>query len=119
MKLMTAQNAHSCPFCGILNGVEPGTIIARNDEKRFAIIKSIHPESVVHWLAVPFEHMESTEAYEVQEAARFVELFEWAITQTKQLVADEPYLEKGFTLKTHFGSFETIPHPKIHILAME
>ncbi len=119
MELMTAQNANSCPFCGILSGVEPGTIIARNDEKQFAIIKSIHPESVVHWLAVPFEHMESTEAYEEKAAGRFIELFEWAITQTKQLVADEPYLEKGFTLKTHFGSFETVPHPKIHILAME
>jgi len=35
------------------------------------------------------------------------------------LMVNEPHLEKGFTLKTHFGSFETVPHPKIHILAVE
>jgi len=116
---MTAQSTSRCPFCGILDGTEPGTVIARNEAKRFAIIKSIHPESVVHWLAIPFEHMESTETYEDMHASRFIELFEWAVTQTKQLVSDEPHLERGFTLKTHFGSFETVPHPKIHILAVE
>ncbi|MFO7632356.1 MAG: hypothetical protein R6W76_07450 [Caldilinea sp.] len=116
---MAVQSITSCPFCGILNGVEPGTIIARDDVKQFAIIKSIHPESVVHWLAVPFEHMESTEVYEGQNSARFIELFDWAVTQAKLLMVDEPHLERGFTLKTHFGSFETISHPKIHILAME
>ena len=116
---MTTQNATVCPFCGILAGVEPGTVIARNDEKRFAIIKSIHPESVVHWLAIPYEHTDSTEAYEGEHANRFIELFEWTIAQTRQLAANEPYLERGFTLKTHFGSYETIPHPKLHSLAME
>ena len=116
---MTAPSTNPCPFCGILTGLEPGTIVARNDEKQFAIIKSIHPESVVHWLAVPFEHKESTEAYEGENAARFIELFEWAVKETKQLRVNEPHLEKGFTLKTHFGSFETVPHPKIHILAVE
>ncbi len=116
---MTAQSTTVCPFCGILAGTEPGTVIARNEEKRFALIQSIHPESVIHWLAVPFEHMESTEAYEGEQSSRFIELFEWAVAQTKQLVGDEPQLERGFTLKTHFGSYETVPHPKIHILAME
>lgn len=116
---MTTQSTTVCPFCDILAGAGPGTVIARNDEKRFALIKSIHPESVIHWLAIPFEHMESTEAYEGAHSGRFIELFEWAVTQTKQLVGSEPQLERGFTLKTHFGSYETVPHPKIHILAME
>ncbi len=117
--MTTAPSAPPCPFCGILDGSEPGTVIARDDEKQFAIIRSIHPESVVHWLAVPFEHMESTESYEALRSGRFIELFEWAVTQAKRLMAEEPHLERGFTLKTHFGSFETIPHPKIHILAVE
>lgn len=116
---MQAESTIECPFCGILNGVEPGTIIARDDARQFAIIKSIHPESVVHWLAIPFEHAESTEGYEAGNAQRFIELFEWSVNQAKLLMVDEPYLERGFTLKTHFGSFETIPHPKIHILAVE
>lgn len=116
---MASQGNNSCPFCGILGGVEPGTIIARDDDKKFAIIKSIHPESIVHWLAIPFEHMDSTELYEGTNSRRFIELFEWAVAQTKTLMVDEPYLERGFTLKTHFGAFESIPHPKIHILAVE
>ncbi len=110
---------HDCPFCGILRGEEPGTVITRDDEKGFVIIKSIHPESVVHWLAMPVEHVDSTEAFEHDNEQRFVELFEWAVVQTKKHVEKEPCLERGFTLKTHFGSFETIPHAKIHILAME
>ena len=116
---MQVQNIAPCPFCGILSGSEPGTVVARDDAKQFAIIKSIHPESVVHWLAIPFEHNDSTEGYEAENAQRFIELFEWSVAQTKQLMGDEPHLERGFTLKTHFGSFETVPHPKIHILAME
>lgn len=116
---MAAQSTSPCPFCGILDGSEPGTVILRDDEKQFAIIRSIHPESVVHWLAVPFEHMEGTEYYESASSVRFIELFEWAVAQTKRLMVDEPHLERGFTLKTHFGSFETITHPKIHILAVE
>jgi hypothetical protein len=84
---MTTQSTTVCPFCDILAGIEPGTIIARNDEKRFALIKSIHPESVIHWLAIPFEHMESTEAYEGEYSGRFIELFEWAVIQTKQLIS--------------------------------
>lgn len=116
---MQTESTTSCPFCGILSGVEPGTVIARDDAKRFAIIKSIHPESVVHWLAIPFEHADSTEIYEAANKHRFIDLLEWSIEQAKLLMTDEPHLERGFTLKTHFGSFETIPHPKIHILAVE
>jgi diadenosine tetraphosphate (Ap4A) HIT family hydrolase len=116
---MSTHTGRHCPFCGILKGEEPGTIIARDDNKGFAIIKSIHPESVVHWLAVPYEHVDSTEEFEQHNEKRFVELFEWAVAQTKKQVEKVPYLEKGFTLKTHFGSFETVPHAKIHILAVE
>jgi histidine triad (HIT) family protein len=108
-----------CPFCDILEGKAPGTIIARDDEKRMALIKNIHPESAVHWLAVPYEHKESTEKLQAMEGTRFLELVEFALESTKAAVEDEPLLEKGFSMKIHFGSFETIAHPKLHILAME
>lgn len=116
---MSTHQSADCPFCGILNGNEPGKIIARDDEQRFAIIQSIHPESVVHWLAVPYEHIDSTEDFEQQHGKRFVQLFEYAVARAKAAAADYPYLERGFTLKTHIGSFETVPHAKIHILAVE
>ena len=57
-------DAEECPFCSILRGEAPGTIIARDDEKGFALIRSIHPESIVHWLAIPTSHIDSTEVME-------------------------------------------------------
>ena len=114
-----STSQHDCPFCDILNGDAPGTVIARDDTKGFALIKSIHPESVVHWLAIPTEHVGSTEDYEHKEGKRFLELFEFAIAQAKAMREDEPLLYKGFTVKMHFGSFETIHHAKLHVLATE
>ena len=116
---MSEQHNADCPFCGILKGAEPGTIIARDEEQRFAIIESIHPESVIHWLAVPYEHVDSTEEFEQMSGKRFAQMFEFAVARTRAAAPDYPYLERGFTLKTHVGSFETVPHAKIHILAME
>jgi histidine triad (HIT) family protein len=115
------HNGATCPFCAILRGDEPGTIIARDEVKGFAVIKSIHPESTVHWLVLPYEHVDSTEDFEHENPRRFAELFEFAMMQAKSKVniEKEPYLEKGFTLKTHFGSYETVPHAKIHILSKE
>jgi histidine triad (HIT) family protein len=111
--------AHDCPFCAVLSGEAPGTIIARDETLGFAIIKSIHPESTVHWLAMPIAHVDSTEGFEQQAGDRFLQLMEYAVNAAKRATATVPELERGFTLKTHFGSFETVPHAKIHILAME
>jgi len=106
-------------MCGILDGNEPGTIIARDDEKRMALIQSLHPESTVHWLAVPYEHIGSTRQFEAMYGTRFLELVEFAVDNAQAMMVDEPALQQGFTLKIHFGSFETIEHPKLHVLAME
>lgn len=113
------SSVSDCPFCNILNGVEPGTILARDDENGFAIIKSIHPESVVHWLAVPTDHIESTEVMEQTQSKRFLGLFEYAIREARNAVEETPQLVRGFTIKMHFGSYESVPHAKLHILAVE
>lgn len=108
-----------CPFCAILAGDEPGTIIDRDEEHSFILIKSIHPESAVHWLAMPMEHVCTVEELEQNNSKRFLELVNFAVQQAKKHSADYPELERGFTLKMHFGSFQTVPHAKIHILAVE
>lgn len=109
----------ACPFCAILDGAASGDIIARDDARGFALIRSIHPESAIHWLAVPIQHVESTEVMELQEGKRFLDLFEFAVTQAKAHREERPELYRGFTIKMHFGSFETVPHAKLHILAAE
>jgi diadenosine tetraphosphate (Ap4A) HIT family hydrolase len=108
-----------CPFCAILSGDAPGTIIARDEERGFALINSLHPESEVHWLAVPMEHVGSTEELEQNNSTRYLELVDFAVKQARRNAANYPRLEGGFTLKMHFGAYETIPHAKLHILAVE
>lgn len=103
----------------IINGDVPGNIIVQDDEKRFAIIASIEPEAAVHWLAVPYEYGSWTEEIVREQKDRFLDLVDFAITQTKALTAEYPLLENGFSIKFHVGSFETIPHPKLHILSSE
>lgn len=108
-----------CPFCAILNGEEPGNFIARDEENQFALLESIHPEGTVHWMALPFEHIESTEALQKADPERFIDLVKFAIKETKAHRGDYPYLTQGYTIKMHFGSYETIPHAKLHVLSVE
>ena len=107
------------PFPAILDGTEPGTIIARDDRQRFAIIESLHREAAVHWLAIPFEPIPSIEQLQEEDQARFLALLSYALTEAKARVPDYPDLENGFSVKFHVGSFETIPHAKLHILSSE
>ncbi len=111
--------ADGCPFCSILRGEAPGIIIARDDEKGFALIRSIHPESVVHWLAIPTTHVDSTEVMEQLDGRGLLDLLEYAIREVRSRVDDVPQFAPGFTVKMHFGSYESIPHAKLHVLAAE
>lgn len=107
------------PFVAILQGEAPGTIIARDPVKRFAIIESIKPEAAVHWLALPYEPYGSIEEMEKEDPGRFLQLVEYAVNETKARCEEYPALNGGFTLKIHFGDFETVPHAKLHILCTE
>ena len=107
------------PFAAIISGEEPGTIIVQDDAKQFAIIECIEPEAAVHWLAVPYEYGYTTEEMKAQNRERFLELIDFAVQETRKRMEEIPVLEHGFTVKFHVGSFETIPHPKLHILSTE
>ncbi|MCA9959215.1 MAG: hypothetical protein R3E31_15565 [Chloroflexota bacterium] len=107
------------PFVSVLNGTAPGTIIVRDDTAKFAIIESVQPEAAIHWLAIPFEPIPSIEELETHNRARFLDLLNFAINQTKALTDKYENLGNGFTIKFHLGAFETIPHAKLHILSCE
>lgn len=112
-------NTSESPFSAILRGEEPGTVIARDDTQRFALIASMEPEAAIHWLAVPFESGFSTEEMKHNQGERFLALLEYALSETKARVEEYPELENGFTVKFHCGAYETIPHAKFHILSIE
>ena len=70
-------------------------------------------------MAIPYEHVAGTEVMERQDSARFLALVDFALTQAKSAIDDYPALQQGFSLKVHFGSFETVPHAKLHLLSKE
>lgn len=107
------------PFADIINGKQPGKIIVQDNDKRLALIECIEPEAAIHWLAVPFEYGFGTEELEQRNQQRFLDLVDFAIVQTKALTPDFPLLENGFSVKFHIGSYETVPHAKLHILSTE
>ncbi len=116
---MVSKSYDNSPFAAVLRGDAPGTIIARDEEKQFAIIASLEPEAAVHWLAMPFESGQSTEQFENGDRERFLQLVDYAINETKARVGEHPELSIGFTIKFHLGGYETIPHAKLHILSIE
>lgn len=113
------DNMFESPFAAVLNGDMPGTIIARDDDQRFALIASLEPEAAVHWLAIPYESGYSTEEMKHEQGDRFLALLEFAMAETKARFDDYPELANGFTIKFHCGAYETIPHAKLHILSIE
>lgn len=106
-------------FAAIISGEEQGTIVVQDDEKQLALIECLEPEAAIHWLAVPYEYGCGTEELEQEHSARFLELVDFALIETKALVEEYPILRNGFTIKFHVGAFETIPHAKLHILSSE
>ncbi|PID86790.1 MAG: hypothetical protein CSA11_00925 [Chloroflexi bacterium] len=109
---------HYDPFVAIIKGKEPGTIIHKDDTQHFALIENNHPEAAIHWLAITFEEGK-TEELEHGNRERFLDLIDYALNTTKAKVEEYPILQQGFTIKFHCGAFETIYHPKLHILSAE
>jgi histidine triad (HIT) family protein len=114
-----SQSHADSPFAAILRGDAPGDVIARDDERRFALIASLEPEAAIHWIALPFEPGQSTEEMERNDRERFLQLMDYAISEAKARVGEHPELSQGFTIKFHLGAYETIPHAKLHILSAE
>lgn len=107
------------PFNDIIKGKQPGKIIHKDENKNFALIETLHPEAAIHWLALTFENTGTTEELKQDDRERFLDLIDYAIETTKAQVENYPLLQQGFSIKFHCGAFETIPHPKLHILSAE
>ena len=116
---MSNQDEFYSPLAAVLQGEMEGTVIDRDEKQRFAIIESLEQEAALHWLAIPFESGQSTEELEQSDPERFVNLIEYAINTTRDKMNGYPDLAHGFTIKIHFGAYETVPHAKLHILSTE
>ena len=67
-----------------------------------AIIKGIKPGTIIH-----------------KDDDKSFALINYAINTTKAQAEEHPILQQGFTIKFHCGAFETIEHPKLHVLSTE
>ncbi|MCO5206750.1 MAG: hypothetical protein M9928_17190, partial [Anaerolineae bacterium] len=66
-----------------------------------------------------FEYYETTEAMIQADPARFAELVQFAIAEAHAHEEEYPQLGYGFTVKFHFGAYETVTHAKVHLLSVE
>lgn len=114
-----AETKRESLFSKILSGMEPGKVVARDDEKQFAIIQDKHPEGAIHWLIVPFEYYATTEEMICDRPDRFAALVRFAVSEAQKLTDEYPALEHGYTIKFHFGAYESLTHAKIHLLSIE
>ena len=113
------MSENDCLFCAIVNGEEPAKLVYKDDAARLALIQSLHPEGAIHWLAIPYEHVDRIETLTRENQPRFQELLTFALDATKKQAVDYPELNNGFTVKMHIGPFETVHHAKLHILSVE
>lgn len=113
------MSEQDCLFCAIINREEPSKLIFQDAVAKLALIESLHPEGAIHWLAVPYEHVDRIETLVRNNSDRFQELLTFALDATKEQVENYPELAKGFTVKMHIGPFETVHHAKLHILSVE
>jgi histidine triad (HIT) family protein len=116
---MSPKFEGTCPFCAILAGTEPAAFIARDDGRGLALIQSRHPESSIHWLAIPSEHHDRNSELQSSNPDRMSELLNFAVNQARARAPEFPALASGFTVKIHFGAYETTPHAKLHLVAVE
>ena len=92
---MTTSN----PFTEIIKGVEDGTIIHKDNDKRFALIEDNHPEAAIHWMAITYEEG-TTEELEQDNREPFLGPIDYAINTTKAQVEAYPSYNKASLLNS-------------------
>ena len=88
------MSENDCLFCAILHGDEPVKIIHQDDDARVALIQSLHPEGAIHWLAIPYEHVDRIETLTRESPARFQELVAFALDATKKQAENVSRIEQ-------------------------
>jgi histidine triad (HIT) family protein len=100
-----------CLFCKIINGEIPSTLIYE-DEKVIAF-KDISPQSPVHFLVIPKEHIESADFIDKDKVPLIGHIFYVA-----SKIAKEQGLECGYRVVNNCGDHggQTVNHIHFHVL---
>ena len=100
-----------CLFCKIADGTIPSKSVYQDD--RCVAFFDINPQSPVHFLVVPREHIVST----AKAAAEHRDLLGHLVL-TAASIAREKGLEKGYRLVINTGpdGGQTVDHLHVHVL---
>ena len=101
-----------CLFCRILEGEIPAEVIYRDD--RSIAFRDTNPQSPVHVLVVPHEHIES-----LDEASQRDEALLGHLLRVAARVANEAGLsETGYrtVINTGAGAGQSVFHLHVHVL---
>jgi histidine triad (HIT) family protein len=103
----------SCPFCKILLGEAPATIIYRDDQ--VTAFRDIHPIARTHILIITNRHIVSVNQLEAGDEA----LVGHMVMVAKELAVQEGVSENGYRLMINTGVHggQTIPHLHLHLIA--
>ncbi len=102
-----------CIFCKIINGEIPSDIIYEDD--KVIAFNDLNPQSPVHFLVIPKEHIESVNYLDSKNANLVAHTFLVIGKLAKKLGIDE----KGYRVVNNCGENggQTVPHIHFHVLA--
>lgn len=100
-----------CLFCKIINGEIPSDKVYEDD--LVYSFKDIDPQSPIHFLIVPKEHIDSVDTLEDKHKNLVGHIFLVA-----QKLAKEFNLDKGYRIVTNIGEDggQTVKHLHFHVL---
>ena len=101
-----------CLFCRIVAGEVPADVVAESDRAR--AFRDIAPQSPVHVLVVPKQHVTSADHFDASHGALVSDLVRLA-----QEVADLTSVrDSGYRLVMNVGADAqmTVPHLHLHVL---
>lgn len=99
-----------CTFCDIVAGRSPARV--EHATERVLVFHDIHPQSRVHLLIVPREHIPTVLDLGPQDGALLVEMVAVARALVERLGIGGAY-----RLVFHGGRFQLVPHVHWHLLA--
>ena len=102
-----------CIFCKIINGEIPSDIIYEDD--KVIAFNDVNPQSPVHFLVVPKEHIGSANDLDKDNACLIGHIFLVIGKLAKKLGIDQ----EGYRIVNNCGEDggQTVPHIHFHILA--
>jgi len=103
---------NDCIFCKIANGEIPTDKIY--EDERVVAFYDINPQSPVHFLVVPKEHISSIK--EIDESN--VSIISHIFLVIKKIATDNGLDEKGYRIVNNCGEYggQTVDHLHFHIL---